>query len=81
MWQIDPETTTVTHTISVSGGLVGLCATDTTLWGANNAQGTLVRINPEDGLVVGTVPVGHAPTDVATCNELVWVSVQAESAM
>ena len=81
VWQIDPETTTVTHTISVSGGLVGLCATDTTLWGANNAQGTLVRINPEDGLVVGTVPVGHAPTDVATCNGLVWVSVQAESAM
>ena len=81
VWQIDPETTTVTHTISVSGGLVGLCATDTTLWAANNAQGTLVRINPEDGLVVGTVPVGHAPTDVATCNELVWVSVQAESAM
>ncbi len=81
VWQIDPETTTVTHTISVSGGLVGLCATDTTLWGANNAQGTLVRINPEDGLVVGTVPVGHAPTDVATCNGLVWVSVQAESVM
>ena len=81
VWQIDPETTTVTHTISVSGGLVGLCATDTTLWAANNAQGTLVRINAEDGLVVGTVPVGHAPTDVATCNELVWVSVQAESAM
>ena len=46
---------------------------------ANNAQGTLVRINPKDGLVVGTVPVGHAPTDVATCNELVWVSVQAKA--
>ena len=81
VWQIDPETATVMHTSSVSGGLAGLCATDTTLWAANNAQGTLVRINPEDGLVLGTVPLGHAPTDVATCNELVWVSVQAESAM
>ena len=46
--------------------------------------GTFVSIptlNDEDGLVVGTVPVGHAPTDVATCNGLVWVSVQAESVM
>ena len=30
---------------------------------ANSADGTVVQIDPQDGRVVGLVPVGHAPTD------------------
>jgi hypothetical protein len=30
---------------------------------------------------VGVVPVGHAPTDVASWDGIVWVSIQSERAM
>jgi len=62
--------------------MVGLCATDGMLFAANNADGTVVQIDAQDGRVVGIVPVGHAPTDVASLDgKAVWVSVQSESAM
>jgi DNA-binding beta-propeller fold protein YncE len=47
---------------------------------ADNADGTVVQIDPQDGRVVGRVPVGHAPTDVAAWDATVWVSIQSESA-
>ena len=59
---------------------MGLCATDGAVFAANNADGT-VQIDPQDGQVVGLVPVGPAPTDVASWDETVWVSIQSESAM
>jgi DNA-binding beta-propeller fold protein YncE len=51
------------------------------VFAANNADGTVVQIDPQDGRVVGVVSVGHAPTDVASCDGTVWVSIQSESAM
>jgi DNA-binding beta-propeller fold protein YncE len=58
-----------------------MCATDEAVFAANNADGTVVQIDPQDSRVVGLVPVGHAPTDVASWDGAVWVSVQSESAM
>ena len=81
VWRINPDTGTVTQTTPVGGGLVGLCATDGVVLAANNADGTVVEIDPRDGRVVGLVPVGHAPTDVASCGGSIWVSIQSESAM
>ena len=47
-----------------------------------NADGTVVQIDAQDGRVVGIIPVGHAPTDVASLDgKALWVSVQGESAM
>jgi DNA-binding beta-propeller fold protein YncE len=72
----------VSQTTHVGRGLVGLCATDRAVFAANNADGTVVQIDAQDGRVVGVVPVGHAPTDVASRGDgFVWVSVQGESAM
>jgi DNA-binding beta-propeller fold protein YncE len=51
------------------------------VFAANNADGTVVQIDPQDGRVVGLVPVGHAPTDVASVDGTVWVSLQSESAV
>jgi DNA-binding beta-propeller fold protein YncE len=51
------------------------------VFAANNADGTVVQIDAQDGRVVGLVPVGHAPTDVAASDGFVWVSIQSESAM
>jgi DNA-binding beta-propeller fold protein YncE len=71
----------VSQTTPVGRGLVGLCATDGVVFAANNADGTVVQIDAQDGRVVGLVPVGHAPTDVASWDGFVWVSIQSESAM
>jgi DNA-binding beta-propeller fold protein YncE len=71
----------VSQTTPVGRGLVGLCATDGLVFAANNADGTVVQIHAQDGRVVGLVPVGHAPTDVASWGGNVWVSLQSESAM
>jgi DNA-binding SARP family transcriptional activator len=81
VWGINPDTATVRQTTPVGRGLVGLCATDGVVFAANNADGTVVQIDPQDGRVVGLIPVGHAPTDVASWDGTVWVSIQSESAM
>jgi hypothetical protein len=51
------------------------------VFGANHADGTVVQIDPLDGRVVGLVPVGHAPTDVASRDGTIWVSIQNENAI
>jgi DNA-binding SARP family transcriptional activator/DNA-binding beta-propeller fold protein YncE len=81
VWRINPHTGTVTQTTPVGGALVGLCATDGLVFAANNADGTVVQIDASDGRVVGLIPVGHAPTDVASRDGTVWVSIQSESAI
>jgi DNA-binding SARP family transcriptional activator/DNA-binding beta-propeller fold protein YncE len=81
VWRINPDTATVSQTTPVGRGLVGLCATDGVVFAANNADGTVVQIDAQDGQVVGLVPVGHAPTDVASWDGNIWVSIQSESAM
>jgi DNA-binding beta-propeller fold protein YncE len=82
VWGINPDTATVRQTTPVGRGLVGLCAMDGVVFAANNADGTVVQIDAQDGQVVGLVPVGHAPTDVASLDgKTVWVSIQSESAM
>ena len=81
VWRINPDTGTVTQTTPVGGWLLGLCATDGAVFAANNLDGTVVQINPQDGRIVGLTVVGHAPTDVASWDETVWVSIQSESAM
>jgi DNA-binding SARP family transcriptional activator len=81
VWRINPDTGTVTQTTPVGRRLVGLCGTDGAVFAANNADGTVVQIDAQDGRVVGVVPVGHAPTDVASWDGTVWVSIQSERAM
>jgi DNA-binding beta-propeller fold protein YncE len=58
-----------------------MCATDGVVFAANNADGTVVQIDAQDGKVAGLVAVGHAPTDVTSLGGTVWVSIQSESAM
>ena len=81
VWRINPDTAMVSQTSPVGRGLVGLCETDGVVLAANNADGTVVQIDVQDGRVVGLVQVGHAPTDVASCDGTVWASIQSESAM
>jgi DNA-binding SARP family transcriptional activator/glutamine cyclotransferase len=92
VWRINSETGAVTQTIPVldgaegiagrvAGGLMGLSATAAAVWAAISTDGTVVRIDPENGEVVGRVAIGHSPTDAVPWKEAVWVSTQGESAM
>jgi DNA-binding SARP family transcriptional activator len=81
VWRINPATGSVTQTTSVGGRLVGLCGNDGAVFAANNADGTVVQIDARNGQVLGVVPVGHAPTDVASSGGIVWVSIQSERTM
>ena len=81
IWRVDPGTAAVSQTIPVGKGIVGLCADAEAVWAANNADGWVCRIDARDGQVVGHVTVGHAPTDVALEDGVVWVSIQRERAM
>ena len=81
VWRINPDTGTVTQTTPVGRGLVGLCATESAVFAANNADGTVVRIDPQDGRAVSVIAVGHAPTDATPLDGTLWVSIQSESAI
>jgi len=81
VWRINPDTGTVTQTTPVGRRLVGLCGTDGAVFAADNADGSVLQIDARDGRVVGAVAVGHAPTDVALWNGIVWVSIQSERVM
>ena len=81
IWRIDSATAAVSQTISVGRGLAGLCAAAGAIWAANNADGTVAQVDPQDGRVVGHVTVGHAPTDVAFADGNIWVSIQRERAI
>ncbi len=81
LWRVDPGTAAISQTIPVGRGVVGLCADAEAVWAANNADGSVGRIDARDGQVVGHVTVGHAPTDVALEDGIVWVSIQRERAI
>ena len=48
------------------------------VFAANNADGTVVQIDPQDGQVVGLVQVGHAPTDVASGRDRLGFDTERE---
>jgi DNA-binding SARP family transcriptional activator/DNA-binding beta-propeller fold protein YncE len=81
VWRINPATGTVTQTTPIGRRLVGLSGSDGAVFAADNADGTVVQIDAWDGRVVGVVAVGHAPTDVASLDGIVWVSIQSERVM
>jgi hypothetical protein len=58
-----------------------LRAAEGVVWAADNGGGTVIRIDPGTGLVAGSVPIGHAPTDLVWTEGMIWVSVQGERAM
>jgi DNA-binding beta-propeller fold protein YncE len=52
---------TVIDTISVGNGPVDLAVGNGSVWVANNLDGTVSRINPARGVMVGTISVGDGP--------------------
>lgn len=81
IWRVDPVTATVL------GALTGLpkrpssAATGSgSVWVAYGPGGALIRIDPKTATVVGSVPVEHAPLDVAFGHGRVWLTVGTKKA-
>ena len=80
LWQIDPKTVRVTHTITFGKATSLLLPLDVaigagSLWVTNYEDGTLTRIDPTTLTVVKTIKIGHHPSGVAVGAGSVWVTV------
>ena len=81
VWRIDPAT------VTLSGGVTrlpeaprGVATGGGGVWVAGGLGGTLIEIDPRTGAVVRTIPVGHAPLDVAYGDGRVWLTVGTREA-
>jgi YVTN family beta-propeller protein len=63
--------------IVVGDGPAAIAFGDGAVWVANEADGTVSRIDPETYEVVKTIELGNALAGIAFSRGRVWVSVQA----
>jgi YVTN family beta-propeller protein len=80
LWEVDPSTVRVTHTITLGKGTSFLLSLDVaigagSLWVTNYEDGTLKRVDPTTLTVVATIKIGHHPSGVAVGAGRVWVTV------
>ena len=71
--RIDPKTNEITTTMRVGNQASGVSATDSHVWVANYADGTIWRIDPETKATV-KIPVSGSPTGVAAGTSVVLVA-------
>jgi YVTN family beta-propeller protein len=80
LWELDPATVRVTHTITFGKGTSVLLSLDVAIgagsvWVTNYDDGTLVRIDPKTLTVVKTIHLGSHPSGVTFGADRVWVTV------
>ena len=63
--------------IPVGGGPIGIAADAKSVWVANGAAGTLVRIDPETSKLSGPVRLGNPPRGLAMAPQGVYVAVRS----
>jgi DNA-binding SARP family transcriptional activator/ABC-type branched-subunit amino acid transport system substrate-binding protein/DNA-binding beta-propeller fold protein YncE len=63
----------VMDTTRVPTGMTEIAYGAGALWGVNPLRGTLTQLDPGEGSVVRTIPVGGFPRGVAVGTEAVWV--------
>jgi DNA-binding SARP family transcriptional activator len=73
VWRIDAEANSITKTVELKSGTVGLAFADGALWAVNEADRTLVRVDPKHGRVTRTWRFSRTPTTVAASGNRVWV--------
>ena len=80
LWEVDPATVRVAHTITLGKGTSILLSLDVavgagSLWVTNYEDGTLVRVDPKTLTVIETIKIGHHPSGVTFGAGRVWVTV------
>src|SRR6476661_8978218 len=63
--RIDPDTHTVTQTITVHAQPVAIAVTHDDVWVASSGDGSVSRINVDSGTEVDRIPVGNVPAAIA----------------
>jgi YVTN family beta-propeller protein len=74
--RIDPPTN-ATLDIRVGDSPVSVAVGAGGVWVANEADGTVWRIDPQTNEVDRKIDVGNAPSGIAVADGVVWVAVQA----
>ena len=72
---ISPDTNSVVGTIEVGDGPSGIAIVQGIVWVANEADGTLSRIEPGQ-TSASTMAIGSVPQGLADVNGKLWVSVR-----
>jgi YVTN family beta-propeller protein len=65
---------TTPSVIHVGSGPKRIGFTNTSLWADNQNEGTVTRIDPTTGQVLGTIPIGGHPTAMAVPQGRLWVA-------
>jgi peptide/nickel transport system substrate-binding protein len=77
--RIDPDTNTVAQTISVGGAPSGVALGGDSVWVSDEAQGSVVRIEPGSDSV-SRMPLGSEAGGMAIGQGALWVGVRGPSA-
>ena len=75
--RIDPETNTITATISTGRGTSGVAVGAGSVWVTSTIDGTVSRIDPRAAKVVDEIDVGGQPREIALGAGGVWVTAYA----
>jgi YVTN family beta-propeller protein len=80
LWEVDPHTVRVTHTITIGKVEGFLLSVDVAIgagsvWVTNYEAGTLTRVDPKTFTVVTTIDIGNHPSGVTFGAGRVWVTV------
>jgi YVTN family beta-propeller protein len=71
---IDPSTDTVAQTVAVGGDPTDVAAAAGSLWIANHASDTVVRVDPRTGRTQSVVRTAGGPSGLAATGDAVWVT-------
>jgi len=77
LYRVDPSLTRPPRKVfaPARGDLLdGVAAGAGAIWVINVTRGTLIRLDPRSGSVVGVVPVGASPSGVSMNDDAVWVT-------
>jgi YVTN family beta-propeller protein len=73
VFRYDPTTQTMAR-VNVHGRLTSIAADEEAIWVVAQERRTLVRVDPESLSVVGRIPIGKEPLQVATGAGSVWTA-------
>jgi streptogramin lyase len=79
--KVDPVTNSVTGSVPVPAGVVGVRAGLGGLWLTNPEGGTVLRLDPATGQAVATIPVGAGPRFFAVGDDAVWVQNNSDGSV
>jgi hypothetical protein len=74
LWRIDADANSITKTVELDAGTVGLAFTRGALWAVNELDSTLVRIDPRQGRPTRTWRFTRPPIAVAASDKRVWIA-------